>query len=156
MFDSKPFNDEILISSVSLNLSELNASIQNSEGENGASVIFTGSVRVSEKEKGLTGMMLEHYPGMTEKQLQLIVDEAKQRWQLTKVKVVHRIGFLTAGEPIVFVGVCSLHRKASFEAAQFIMDYLKQKATFWKKEHYGDKTIWVESKASDKVAAQRW
>lgn len=147
---------EIIISSKPFDLTQFNQDIQSNEGESGASVIFTGAVRVSSEEVGLTGMTLEHYPGMTEKQLASILSEAKQRWQLTRTIVAHRVGYLEPGEPIVFVGVCGLHRAEAFEAAQFIMDYLKQKATFWKKEHYGEMSVWVEAKSSDEVAASRW
>ncbi|TQV76928.1 hypothetical protein FLL45_02960 [Aliikangiella marina] len=147
---------EVIISPQPFDLARMNQAIQESQGESGASVIFTGAVRVSDAEAGLTGMTLEHYPGMTEKQLAQIIGEAKKRWRLNKIYVAHRVGYLKPGEPIVFVGVSGLHRAESFSAAQFIMDYLKQKATFWKKEHYGDKEVWVEAKASDEKAAERW
>ena len=149
-------SNQIQIESSCLNLAQLLADAHRNEGESGAVVTFTGAVRVSEEESGLTGMTLEHYPGMTESQLAKILEEAEERWHLNTTKVVHRVGFLGAGEPIVFVAVSSLHRKEAFEAAQFIMDYLKQKATFWKKEHYADKTVWVEAKQSDVEAASRW
>jgi len=146
----------INISSASLDMGQLFAKAHENKGESGAVVTFTGAVRVSKEEAGLTGMSLEHYPEMTEKQLQKILDEAEKRWQLNSAMVVHRVGYLGPGEPIVFVSTTGLHRKEAFEAAEFIMDYLKQKATFWKKEHYGDKTVWVEAKESDSAAADRW
>jgi len=147
---------EIYISDKPFNLTSLNHAIQTNEGESGAAVIFTGAVRVSVEESGLTGMTLEHYPGMTEKQLADIIDEARERWHLTRILVAHRVGYLEPGDPIVFVGVCGLHRAEAFIGAQFIMDYLKQKATFWKKEHYGESTHWVDAKSSDAQAAERW
>jgi molybdopterin synthase catalytic subunit len=153
--------DNIIISSEPLDLAAINARIHLNQGESGAVVTFTGAVRVSQEESGLTGMTLEHYPGMTESQLADILEQANKRWHLNKVLVIHRVGYLTPGEPIVFVGTCSLHRKEAFEAAEFIMDYLKQNATFWKKEHYfddknGEVVNWVEAKQSDVTAAERW
>jgi len=153
---ANPIPQEIIISDKPFDLNEFNQLIQANQGESGAAVIFTGAVRVSEEESGLTGMTLEHYPGMTEKQLASIIKEAKSRWHLTRILVAHRVGYLAPGEPIVFVGVCGLHRAEAFQAAQFVMDYLKQKATFWKKEHYAEKSVWVEAKPSDEKAAGRW
>jgi molybdopterin synthase catalytic subunit len=151
---------QIIITDQPLDISALNQTIQSNQGESGASVIFTGNVRVSDEEKGLTGMTLEHYPGMTESLLDEILVQAIERWQLNRVLVAHRVGHLSPGEPIVFVGTCGLHRKEAFESAQFIMDYLKNKATFWKKEHYScngaNQDIWVESKQSDLDALDRW
>lgn len=121
----------------------------------GAVVVFTGLVR--ELASGsLTGMTLEHYPGMTETALQDIVAKARQRWQLGPVRVIHRVGKLSLNEQIVFVGVASAHRKDAFAGAQFIMDYLKTKAPFWKKEHTSDGSYWVAAKESDDQAAQQW
>jgi len=128
----------------------------------GAVVTFSGLVRdfsptlADSKQAKVTGMTLEHYPGMTEKALADIVNQAKARWQLGRVRVIHRVGKLTLSEQIVFVGVTSCHRQAAFEAAQFIMDYLKNQAPFWKKEHTtaGDK--WVEFNSKDLAAQQRW
>ena len=124
-------------------------------GENGAVVTFTGLVREL-AEGGLVGMNLEHYPGMTEGALTDIVQQAQQRWPLGKVAVIHRVGFLTLNEQIVFVGVASAHRKAAFAAAEFIMDYLKTRAPFWKKEHRKNGAEWVEAKGSDAQAAAQW
>ena len=151
---------EIIITDKPFDLSILNGKVQSSNGEYGASVIFTGNVRVSNEEEGIVGMTLEHFPGMTETLLTEIVDKAISRWGIKRAIVAHRIGYLTAGQPIVFVGACGLHRKEAFEAAQFIMDYLKNKATFWKKEHYVTDgkpvDVWVESKQSDRDSLQRW
>ena len=121
----------------------------------GAVVTFTGLVR--ELSSGdLQQMTLEHYPGMTEQALHAIAREAQQRWQLGAVRIIHRIGALTPNEQIVFVGVASAHRAAAFAAAQFVMDYLKTRAPFWKKECSGQGETWVAAKASDQDAAERW
>ena len=122
----------------------------------GAVVSFVGYVRDFNDGLEVAGMFLEHYPGMTEKALGKIVVEAEQRWPLLKVEVLHRIGALAPGEPIVFVGVASAHRKAAYDACNFIMDYLKTRAPFWKKEQTGAGERWVEGKASDNQAADRW
>jgi len=151
---------EIIISDEPLDLAILNSKVQPSNGESGASVIFTGNVRASKEEEGIVGMTLEYFPGMTEAFLGEIVDESISRWHITTAIVAHRIGYLTVGQPIVFVGTCGQHRKEAFEAAQFIMDYLKNKATFWKKEHYvkdgGAVDVWVESKQTDIDSLNRW
>ncbi|WP_455921943.1 molybdopterin synthase catalytic subunit MoaE [Pseudomonas putida] len=122
----------------------------------GAVVSFVGYVRDFNDGLEVSGMFLEHYPGMTEKALGKIVVEAEQRWPLLKVEVLHRIGALEPGEPIVFVGVASAHRQAAFDACNFIMDYLKTRAPFWKKEQTGAGERWVDGKASDEDAADRW
>ena len=122
----------------------------------GAVVAFVGYVRDFNDGREVAGMLLEHYPGMTEKALGKIVVEASERWPLLKVEVLHRIGALQPGEPIVFVGVASAHRQAAFDACNFIMDYLKTRAPFWKKEATGEGPRWVEGKASDHEAAGRW
>ncbi|WP_417660277.1 molybdopterin synthase catalytic subunit MoaE [Pseudomonas sp.] len=122
----------------------------------GAVVTFVGYVRDFNDGRDVGGMFLEHFPGMTEKALGKIVDEAAQRWPLLKVELIHRIGRLEPGEPIVFVGTSSAHREAAFEACAFIMDYLKTRAPFWKKEDTADGPRWVEGRCSDQQAAQRW
>lgn len=122
----------------------------------GAVAIFSGKVRDMNLGDNVTGLELEHYPGMTEKALSDICEQAITRWPLQKVRVIHRIGKLNIGDQIVFVGVTSAHRGASFEACEFIMDYLKTKAPFWKKERTTEETRWVESRESDHNAASRW
>jgi molybdopterin synthase catalytic subunit len=131
-------------------------SLRQLSSEVGAVVTFTGLVRDFEGQGSIDSLSLQHYPGMTEKRLQQIVDQANSRWQLLGTTVVHRVGKLLPSEQIVFVGVASQHRAAAFEAAQFIMDYLKTKATFWKKVDQKGQQQWVESKASDQAASQRW
>lgn len=122
----------------------------------GAVVGFTGYVRDFNDGQEVAGMLLEHYPGMTEKALQTIVDEAQVRWPLLSVEVLHRVGRLEPGEPIVFVGVSCAHRAEAFSACQFIMDYLKTRAPFWKKEDSADGPRWVDARDSDSLALQKW
>ena len=99
---------------------------------------------------------LEYYPGMTEHNLHAIVDEAKSRWPLKAVSVVHRVGQLSVQDQIVFVGVSASHRAEAFQACDFIMDYLKSRAAFWKKEIQGDRSQWVGANNKDKESLTRW
>ncbi|MEF1291240.1 molybdopterin synthase catalytic subunit MoaE [Vibrio sp. M260118] len=122
----------------------------------GAVVTFSGKVRDMNLGDNVTGLSLEHYPGMTEKALAEICDEAEQRWPLLNIRVIHRVGDLDIGDQIVFVGVSSAHRGAAFEACEFVMDYLKTKAPFWKKERTTESIRWVDSRDSDAKAAERW
>ncbi|SFU64474.1 molybdopterin synthase subunit MoaE [Xenorhabdus koppenhoeferi] len=124
--------------------------------EDGAVVTFTGKVRNHNLGNNINTLMLEHYPGMTEKMLQEITDEARQRWSLQRISIIHRIGELYPGDEIVFVGITSSHRSLAFTAAEFIMDYLKTKAPFWKKESLAEGERWVETRQSDQEAANRW
>lgn len=127
------------------------------EGEGvGAVVTFSGLVRGQSALGPVTAIELEHYPGMTEKSLRAITDEAARRWPLLGITVIHRIGHLPAGAPIVFVGTASAHREAAFQAASFLMDYLKTRAPFWKKEFVDGQPVWVDAKDSDADAARRW
>lgn len=122
----------------------------------GAIVTFVGKVRDFNQGETVNGLTLEHYPGMTEKSLQKIILDAEQRWPLQGVRVIHRIGELALGEQIVFVGVASAHRGAAFQACEFIMDFLKTQAPFWKKEATADGAHWVDARDSDTSAADRW
>jgi molybdopterin synthase catalytic subunit len=123
--------------------------------EAGAIATFIGTVRSSADEP-VEALELEHYPGMTERQLGKIVEEAVARWPLAGVRVIHRVGQLQQGARIVFVGVASAHRRDAFEACSFIMDYLKTRAPIWKKQHTAGGASWVEARASDDVAAASW
>lgn len=127
-----------------------------SNATDGAVVCFAGLVRDFNQGNMVHGLTLEHYPGMTEKALLEIVTEAKSRWSLGKVRVIHRVGDLDLGDQIVFVGVTSRHREAAFEANQFIMDFLKNRAPFWKKERTNSGQRWVEAEDKDKKAQERW
>ena len=124
--------------------------------EDGAVVTFTGKVRNHNLGNDVAALTLEHYPGMTEKALQEIVDAARERWPLQRVTVIHRVGELFPGDEIVLVGVTSAHRGSAFSAAEFIMDYLKTRAPFWKREATEEGDRWVDARDSDHQAAQRW
>ena len=124
--------------------------------QNGAICTFSGLVREFGDKTGVTGMFLEHYPGMTEHSLQLIIDQASSRWNLNDVVVIHRVGQLDLSEQIVFVGVSSAHRADAFAACEFIMDYLKTDAPFWKKECHEQGSEWVEAKESDRDRIKKW
>ena len=122
----------------------------------GAIVTFTGLVRDMAGGESITGMELEHYPGMTEKALANIEAEANTRWQLQATRIVHRYGKLAAGAQIVLVATASPHRGDAFEAAEFIMDFLKSRAPFWKKEGSADGGKWVDARDADEDALNRW
>lgn len=122
----------------------------------GAVVSFTGLVRDFNERPDVTALTLEHYPGMTEDALGAIVTEAESRWPLQGVRVIHRVGRLAPGDPIVLVVVASAHRRAAFEACDFVMDYLKTRAPFWKKEHSITGDYWVAERDSDHRDASRW
>lgn len=117
---------------------------------------FIGLVRDFADGDSITAMTLEHYPGMTEKQLADIEAEAQARWPLDATLIIHRYGELKPGERIVMVACASAHREAAFEACHFLIDWLKTKAPFWKKEHARSGGKWVEAKDKDDVAAMRW
>jgi molybdopterin synthase catalytic subunit len=118
----------------------------------GAVATFTGICR----DDGIVAMTLEHYPGMAEAEIARHVEEAEKRWPLLGVTVIHRYGRLTPGENIVLVVTASSHREAAFAAAEFLMDYLKTRAPFWKKEERRDAAGWVEARQIDAAAAERW
>jgi molybdopterin synthase catalytic subunit len=122
----------------------------------GAVASFVGLVRDLNHGDTVTEMTLEHYPGMTEKALTAIVKEAKQRWNIIDALVIHRIGPLRPTDQIVLVAVSSAHRGDAFAACEFIMDYLKTRAPFWKKEQTETGAHWVDARESDETAAQRW
>ena len=122
----------------------------------GAIVTFTGTVRDLPGGREVDAMTLEHYPGMTESEIEIIIADAKTRWPLEKVVVIHRVGRLLPTENIVFVGCSSAHRGAAFESANFIMDFLKTKAPFWKKEDGPEGSGWVDARDSDTTALGRW
>jgi molybdopterin synthase catalytic subunit len=122
----------------------------------GAVASFTGLVRESNDGSSVSAMTLEHYPGMTEKALEEICGEAHARWDLIDTLVIHRIGALEPGDRIVLVGVSSGHRGDAFAACEFIMDYLKTRAPFWKREDTPEGSRWVEARTSDEEAAEHW
>ncbi len=122
----------------------------------GAVVTFVGICRDHEAGHGVTALTLEHYPGMAEEEIARHVAEAEQRWPLLGVSVIHRYGRLMPGDNIVLVVTASAHRAAAFAAAEFLMDYLKTRAPFWKQEERAGGTAWVDAKAADDAAAERW
>ena len=122
----------------------------------GGIALFVGTVRGLSSDDGVTAMVLEHFPGMTETELERIEAEARARWPLEDVTIIHRVGRLLPGEQIVLVAAASAHRQAAFDAAQFIMDFLKTDAPFWKAEERGGDRRWVESRDSDSAARDRW
>ena len=122
----------------------------------GAIAAFIGTVRDQHDDAPVTALTLEHYPGMTEAALQEIVDEARRRFDVRNALVVHRVGALAPGDQIVLVVVSSAHRSMAFDACAFVMDLLKTRAPFWKKERLPDGERWVEARASDDEAAARW
>jgi len=136
--------------------SKLQRQLLAGEQEEGAVVTFTGYVRAANTGREVRSMELEHYPGMTQSSIKSILERACKRWSLLAVSVVHRVGRLQPGEQIVWVGVSSAHREASFSACEFIMDYLKNEAPFWKKEEGPQGTSWVEARAGDSERASRW
>ena len=122
----------------------------------GAVVFFVGLVRDQNLGESVFALELEHYPGMTEKSLQQIAEQAAKRWPIADACIIHRVGKLALNEQIVFVGVNAKHRQAAFDAAQFMMDYLKTQAPFWKKEHTESGATWLDAKESDKLARDKW
>jgi molybdopterin synthase catalytic subunit len=132
------------------------AAISQGRTDIGAIASFVGLARDINDGSGVAAMTLEHYPGMTEKALAKLIDEANSRWALLDVTVIHRVGRLLPGDSIVLVAVASQHRGEAFAACEFIMDYLKTRAPFWKKEETPEGERWVEARASDDAAAARW
>lgn len=122
----------------------------------GAVVTFAGIVRDLDAGAGLRVMEIEHYPGMTERALTAIAEEARARWDLAEVLVIHRHGPLHVGERIMMVATAARHRKAAFEAAEYLMDYLKSRAPFWKKEITQGGAEWVAARDDDEAALNRW
>ncbi|WP_247268800.1 MULTISPECIES: molybdopterin synthase catalytic subunit MoaE [Pseudomonas] len=140
----------------SFDVGQLTADLHARNPRVGAVVNFIGYVRDLNIGQSVSELFLEHYPGMTEKALERIADEARERWPLLGVEIVHRVGALAVSEPIVFVGVSSKHRHMAFEACAFIMDVLKTRAPFWKRESTAQGSHWVEARESDQNAALRW
>jgi molybdopterin synthase catalytic subunit len=122
----------------------------------GAVASFIGVVRDVNEDKAVSEMTLEHYPGMTEKAIEAIIGQARSRWNVLDARVIHRIGKLRPTDQIVLVAIASEHRGDAFAACEFIMDYLKTRAPFWKKEQAGTGARWVEARETDGVAAERW
>jgi molybdopterin synthase catalytic subunit len=132
------------------------ATLRAGDARVGAVAVFIGMVRDVNQSSEVATLTLEHYPGMTEKALTAIVDEAKARWNIIEALVIHRVGELKPTDQIVLVAVTGSHRGEAFAACEFIMDYLKTRAPFWKKEQTPSGPRWVDARASDDGAAARW
>jgi molybdopterin synthase catalytic subunit len=147
---------KILVQSAAFDLGAEVDAMRRRRTDVGAIASFVGLARDTNDGSGVAAMTLEHYPGMTEKLLARLVDTACARWPLLDVTVIHRVGRLLPGDPIVLVVVASRHRAEAFAACEFIMDYLKTQAPFWKKEETPEGERWVDARASDDAAAARW
>ena len=152
----KAWNPNIRVQREAFDASAETARLTAGRADVGATVAFTGFCR--DEGGALAALELEHYPGMVEREIGRIAAEARERWHLLGLTVIHRHGRIAPGEPIVLVLTASAHRAAAFEAASFLMDYLKTRAPFWKKEHRVDGTEgdWVAAKEGDEAAAERW
>lgn len=148
--------DLIKVQSEDFNVAEEYQRLTQGNQQDGAVVFFVGLVRDFNQAQSIKSLTLEHYPAMTEKVLNKIVEQARDKWPLGRISVVHRVGTMQLGEQIVFVGVTSQHRQAAFEAGQFIMDILKTQAPFWKKEQTEQGNHWVDAKESDQEQAKSW
>ena len=132
------------------------AALTRGRSDVGAVVTFSGICRGSENGEPIAALTLEHYPGMAEAEIERHANEAMARWPLTGLTVVHRVGRIAPGENIVLVLAASQHRQAAFQAAEFLMDYLKANAPFWKREESPKGTSWIEARGHDETAAARW
>lgn len=130
--------------------------LTHSRKEVGAVVSFSGLVRDFNQRPDVIALTLEHYPGMTERSLETLLDEARERFSLTGARIIHRVGRLAPGDNIVLVVVASAHRQAAFAGCDFLMDHLKSRAPFWKKEHTTSGDYWVRERVSDREALKRW
>ena len=132
------------------------AALRAGDGGVGAVASFIGTVRDRSDGSAVSAMELEHYPGMTERAIEAMIDEAMQRFPIRAARVVHRVGPLRLGEQIVLVAVSSAHRGAAFQACEFLMDYLKTQAPFWKKDTTPEGSRWVDARVADDAALARW
>ena len=146
----------ISIQTADFNLSDEVAKLQSGDKRIGAICTFTGTVRDCNDGASVSSMELEHYPGMTEKAIESMVDAAMDRFDIFGVRIVHRVGLLQPLDQVVLVAVTSAHRTESFQACEFLMDYLKTQAPFWKKEQTADGSRWVDARVSDDAALARW
>ncbi|MDB5964376.1 MAG: molybdopterin synthase subunit MoaE [Polaromonas sp.] len=146
----------VSIQTADFDLAEEVARLRADDRRVGAVCTFTGTVRDRNEGQGVSSMELEHYPGMTEKAIEAMVDEALARFDIFAARVVHRVGVLQPLDQIVMVAVTSAHRGESFKACEFLMDYLKTQAPFWKKEQTPQGARWVDARVSDDAALARW
>ncbi len=147
---------KIIVQPQDFNMSKEYGLLRQSSKGVGAVVTFIGLVRDLEKDSELRHLFIQHYPKMTEKLIRQTVDESFERWTLKCVSVIHRVGKLMPSDQIVFIGVSAPHRADAFFAGQFIMDFIKTRATLWKRVHYTNRSEWVREKVSDTLAADRW
>ncbi|WP_295803079.1 molybdopterin synthase catalytic subunit MoaE [uncultured Microbulbifer sp.] len=148
--------DFIEVRTESFAVAEEFAALRAHNRSDGACAMFVGSVRDFNAGAGVSGLALEHYPGMTQKNLQRIVADARSRWELGRVRLLHRVGPMAVEEDIVFVGVTSSHRQSAFAACHYIMDRLKTEAPFWKLESGDAGDTWVAARDSDRQALEKW
>jgi len=146
----------VLIQTADFDLSAEATHLRAGDAGVGAICSFVGTVRDRSEGQGVSAMELEHYPGMTEKSIEAMIDEAFHRFDIRGARVIHRVGLLQPGEQIVLVLVSSAHRGEAFQACEFLMDYLKTQAPFWKKESTPEGARWVDARVSDDAALERW
>ena len=146
----------VLITSEDFNLAQEVDALRKSDKRVGAICTFTGTVRDRNDGLSISSMALEHYPGMTEKAIEAMIDEAIERFDIFAARVIHRVGLLQPLDQVVMVAVTSAHRGESFKACEFLMDYLKTQAPFWKKEETPDGARWVDARVSDDAALAKW
>ncbi|MFI5446491.1 molybdenum cofactor biosynthesis protein MoaE [Polaromonas sp. UC242_47] len=146
----------VLITTDDFNLADEVAALRANDKRVGAVCSFIGTVRDRNDGLGVSSMELEHYPGMTEKAIEAMIDEAHQRFDIYAARVIHRVGLLQPLDQIVLVAVSSAHRGESFQACEFLMDYLKTQAPFWKKEQTAEGARWVDARVSDDAALAKW
>ena len=147
---------EVRVQAADFDLSTEIAALRGQDGRIGAVVSFVGTVRDMNEGASVAEMELEHYPGMTEQAVSRIVEQARARWPLFGALVIHRVGPLKPAEQIVLVACSAAHRGEAFAACEFIIDYLKTEAPFWKKEQTPDGARWVDARATDDVALDKW
>ncbi len=153
---NSPVRQRVSIQTSDFDLSAEVAALRAGDGGVGAVVSFVGTVSDRSDGARVSTMELEHYPGMTERAIEAMIDEAHRRFELRAARVVHRVGPLQACEQIVLVVVSSAHRGQAFQGCEFLMDYLKTQAPFWKKEHTPEGAHWVDARVADDAALQRW
>jgi molybdopterin synthase catalytic subunit len=146
----------VRLTEIAIDIAAEVAALSRGRSDVGALVTFTGICRGAEDGAPIKALVLEHYAGMAEAEIERHITEAEKRWPLLGVRVVHRFGRIVPGETIVLVATASAHRQAAFAAAEFLMDYLKTRAPFWKKVERADGTRWVTARERDDAAAARW
>jgi molybdopterin synthase catalytic subunit len=147
---------QVAVQEEDFDIAQLQAEAMGGSCKEGALATFTGYVRRDNEGEEVDTLTLEHYPGMTERSIEQILQQAGTRWPLLSASVVHRVGTLSPGDRIVWVGISSAHREAAFSACEFVMDYLKTRAPFWKKERGPAGVKWVSARDTDAARAARW